>query len=1173
MGLNNILKKIFGDQSERAVRPLWNRLNKEINPISEQLVNESNDELRGRIEKIRADLRAEAKTYKDEMAKLREEIETLDYDKREPLWKKIDELRDECYAMYGRKLDEVLPEVFAVIKETARRFANNETIEVTATDADRELAGQGKDFVTIDGDKAIYKNQWVAGGNLMTWDMVHYDVQLIGGMVLHGIMQGDKVTNNIAEMATGEGKTLVATLPVFLNALTGEGVHVVTVNDYLAKRDSEWMGPLYQFHGLTVACVDKTEPNSEERRKAYRSDITFGTNNEFGFDYLRDNMATRVDDLVQREDHYYAIVDEVDSVLIDDARTPLIISGPVPKGDDQLFNEFKPNVEKLVAAQRRQAQALLIDAKAKIDAAQSGDPEKIAKFDTARKEDPSKKPMTANQLLEEGGLDLFRAYKSLPKHNQLIRYLSEDGIKQLLLKVEARFMADNNREMPIAVEPLYFVVDEKNHSIELTDKGIAILSESTQDPDFFVLPDITSQLSTIDNEDLTKEEKQAKKDTLLQNYAVKAERVHTVNQLLKAYTLFDKNVEYVIDDNKIKIVDEQTGRIMEGRRYSDGLHQAIEAKEGVKVEAATQTYATITLQNYFRMYRKLAGMTGTAMTEAGEFYDIYKLDVIEIPTNRPVLRNDQNDRIYRTKKEKYAAVIQEVEEMVNQGRPVLVGTTSVEISELLSKMLNLRKIPHQVLNAKLHQKEADIVAQAGKAGTVTIATNMAGRGTDIKLPPEVKEAGGLAIIGTERHESRRVDRQLRGRAGRQGDPGSSVFYVSFEDQLMRLFANDNVVKTLDRLGFKEGDMLESKMVTKSIENAQKRVEENNFGIRKRLVEYDDVMNAQRNGIYGRRQNALKGERIGTDIANMIYDTAADIANGAYPGGFAEFDEEVRRALSIEAPFNAEEYSKLSPQEVTDRLAHEAMETFNRAKEKMAAAVYPYLKEFVEERGAKGEIGVPVTDGRRVFNIRCDVEEAYADQGKSITKGWEKAVLLSSIDRAWQEQLREMDELRKSVQNASYEQKDPLVIYKLEAYNLWAKMLSEMNQKAVGTLLRGRLAVPDYEEHKAAEAKRLEEERARQEAAASQSEATRQQTGSYSNTSTAGMVNPYANYSTTSDTYPGESAQRAAAQAAGRAASNASKTSTPAKAEKKVGRNDPCPCGSGKKYKNCHGRNE
>ncbi len=1169
MGFNNLLKKIFGDQSERAVRPLWNRLNKEINPISEQLVGESNDQLRGRIDKIRADIRNEAETYKSEMARLRDEIETLDYEKREPLWKKIDDLRDECYAMYGRKLDEVLPEVFAVVKETARRFANNETIEVTATDADRELAGAGKDFVTIDGDKAIYKNSWVAGGNLMTWDMVHYDVQLIGGMVLHGIMQGDKVTNNIAEMATGEGKTLVATLPVFLNALTGEGVHVVTVNDYLAKRDSEWMGPLYQFHGLSVACIDKTEPNSEERRRAYRSDITFGTNNEFGFDYLRDNMATRVDDLVQREDHYYAIVDEVDSVLIDDARTPLIISGPVPKGDDQLFNEFKPNVEKLVAAQRRLAQGLLIDAKAKIEAAQSGDPEKIAKFDKARQEDPSRKPMTANQLLEEGGLDLFRAYKALPKHNQLIRYLSEDGIKQLLLKVEARFMADNNREMPIAVEPLYFVIDEKNHSIELTDKGIAVLTDSTQDPEFFVLPDITSQLATIDSEELTKEERQEKKDNLLQNYAVKAERVHTVNQLLKAYTLFDKNVEYVIDDNKIKIVDEQTGRIMEGRRYSDGLHQAIEAKEGVKVEAATQTYATITLQNYFRMYRKLAGMTGTAMTEAGEFYDIYKLDVIEIPTNRPVIRNDQNDRIYRTKKEKYAAVIQEVEDMVSAGRPVLVGTTSVEISELLSKMLNLRKIPHQVLNAKLHQKEADIVAQAGKPGTVTIATNMAGRGTDIKLPQEVKDAGGLAIIGTERHESRRVDRQLRGRAGRQGDPGSSVFYVSFEDQLMRLFANDNVVKTLDRLGFKEGDMLESKMVTKSIENAQKRVEENNFGIRKRLVEYDDVMNAQRNGIYGRRQNALKGERIGTDIANMIYDTASDLANGVYEGGFKEFDEEVRRVMSIEAPFSAEEYSKMSPQEVTEALAQEALESFNRSKEKMAASVYPYLKEFVEERGAKGEVGVPVTDGRRVFNIRCDVEEAYEDKGRSVTKGWEKAVLLSSIDRAWQEQLREMDELRKSVQNASYEQKDPLVIYKLEAFNLWSKMLSEMNQKAVGTLLRGRLAVPDYEEHKAEEARRMEEERARQEQAQT---AQAQNRSAYSNTSTAGMVNPYANYSTTRDTYPGESAMRAAAQAAGRAASNASKASTPIKADKKVGRNDPCPCGSGKKYKNCHGRN-
>ncbi|MDE7380869.1 MAG: preprotein translocase subunit SecA, partial [Muribaculaceae bacterium] len=709
MGINNILKKIFGDQSERAVRPLWTRLNKEINPISEQLINESNDQLRERINVIRDDIRGEAKKYKDQIEDIRKEIETLDYDKREPLWKKIDDLREECFKMYAVKLDAALPEVFAVVKETARRFKENEQVEVTASDFDRDLAGRGKDFVSIDGDKAIWHNSWVAGGNTMTWDMVHYDVQLIGGMVLHGIMNGEKTTNNIAEMATGEGKTLVATLPVFLNALTGEGVHVVTVNDYLAKRDSEWMGPLYQFHGLSVDCIDKTEPNSEERRNAYRSDITFGTNNEFGFDYLRDNMATLEKDLVQRNDHYYAIVDEVDSVLIDDARTPLIISGPVPKGDDQMFNDFKPNVEKVVNAQRRLAQNLLMDAKEKIAAAQSGDPEKIAKFDIARKEDPSRKPMTADQLLEEGGLSLFRAYKGLPKYNQLIRYLSEDGIKQLLLKVEAKYMADNNREMPEAVAPLYFVIDEKNHSIELTDKGIEVLTDSTQDAQFFVLPDITSQLAGVDGEaELSAEEKQQKKDSLLQDYSVKAERVHTVNQLLKAYTLFDKDVEYVIDDNKIKIVDEQTGRIMEGRRYSDGLHQAIEAKEGVKVEAATQTYATITLQNYFRMYRKLAGMTGTAMTEAGEFYDIYKLEVVEIPTNRPVIRNDQNDRVYRTKKEKYAAVIQEVEDMVKIGRPVLVGTTSVEISELLSKMLQLRKIPHQVLNAKLHQKEADI---------------------------------------------------------------------------------------------------------------------------------------------------------------------------------------------------------------------------------------------------------------------------------------------------------------------------------------------------------------------------------------------------------------------------------------------------------------------------------
>ena len=1162
MGLNSILKKIFGDQSERAVRPLWQRLEKEINPISEEIKDLSHDELRARIDTIRDSIRGEAKEYQDKMTEIRMELETLEYDKREPYWKKIDELREEKFKMYARRLDEVLPEVFAVVKETARRFAGNETIEVTATAADRELAAAGKDFVTIDGDKAIYNNSWVAGGNKMTWDMVHYDVQLIGGMVLHGIMNGDKASNNIAEMATGEGKTLVATLPVFLNALTGEGVHVVTVNDYLAKRDSEWMGPLYQFHGLTVDCIDKTEPNSEERRKAYRCDITFGTNNEFGFDYLRDNMATQTTDLVQRDEHYYAIVDEVDSVLIDDARTPLIISGPVPKGDDQMFNEFKPNVEKVVNAQRKLVQGLLLEAKDKIAAAMSGDAERIAKFDKDRTE--GKKPLTADQLLEDGGLSLFRAYKGLPKHGPLIRYLSEEGIKQLLLKVEAKYMADNNREMPKAVEPLFFVIDEKNHSIELTDKGIEVLTGTTQDPDFFILPDIAAQLSAVENEEGTKEEHQEKKDTLLQNYSVKAERVHTVNQLLKAYTLFEKDVEYVIDDNKIKIVDEQTGRIMEGRRYSDGLHQAIEAKEGVKVEAATQTYATITLQNYFRMYRKLAGMTGTAMTEAGEFYDIYKLEVTESPTNRPVIRNDQNDRVYRTKKEKYAAVIQEVEDMVKAGRPVLVGTTSVEISELLSKMLQLRKIPHQVLNAKLHQKEADIVAQAGKKGTVTIATNMAGRGTDIKLTPEVKEAGGLAIIGTERHESRRVDRQLRGRAGRQGDPGSSVFFVSFEDTVMRLFANERVVKTLDRLGFQEGDMIESKMVTRSIENAQKRVEENNFGIRKRLVEYDDVMNAQRKGVYGRRQNALKGERIGTDIANMIYETAQELASRNYDGGFQEFDEAVRKALAMELPFSEQEYSKMEVQDITDRLADTAMQTYVRNKQKMAEGAMPYIKEFVEERGATGLVGVPVTDGRRMFNIRCDIKEAYDNNCGALTKAWEKTVLLSSIDKAWQEQLREMDELRKSVQNASYEQKDPLVIYKLEAYELWKKMLWEMNSKSVSTLMRGKLAVPDYNEAKAAEAAaREQQEQQRQE----QQRKMREQQEIRREYSYAGTPNPYANYSTTRDSYPGESAQRQAAQNVNRQ----QPAKQPAKAEPKIGRNDPCPCGSGKKYKNCHGR--
>ena len=1129
---NNLFKKVFGDQSERAVRPLWNRLSKEINPVSEEIRNISNDELRGRIDAIRGEIRGNAAKFKDQISEIREQIETLDYEKREPLWKRIDELKEEMFENYARDLDRVLPEVFAVVKETARRFKENDTIEVTASDADRRLAGAGKDFLSIEGDKAVYKNEWMAGGNLVKWDMMHYDVQLIGGMVLHGMMNGGKVTNSIAEMATGEGKTLVATLPVFLNALTGEGVHVVTVNDYLAKRDSEWMGPLYQFHGLTVDCIDKTDPNSEERRAAYGCDITFGTNNEFGFDYLRDNMATQTQDLVQREEHYYAIVDEVDSVLIDDARTPLIISGPIPKGDDQMFNEFKPNVEKVVNAQRKLAQQLLLEAKEKISAGNT----------------------------EDGGLSLFRAYKALPKHTPLIRYLSEDGIKQLMLKVEAKYMADNNREMPKAVEPLFFVIDEKNHSIELTDKGIEVLSSTTSDPDFFILPDIASQLSAVENEDLSAEEKREKKDSLLQNYSVKAERVHTVNQLLKAYTLFDKDVEYVIDDNKIKIVDEQTGRIMEGRRYSDGLHQAIEAKEGVKVEAATQTYATITLQNYFRMYRKLAGMTGTAETEAGEFWDIYKLDVVTIPTNRPVARIDMEDRVYRTKKEKYAAVIDEIARLIGEGRPVLVGTTTVDISELLSRMLTLRKIPHNVLNAKLHQREAEIVALAGKAGTVTIATNMAGRGTDIKLPDDVKEAGGLAIIGTERHESRRVDRQLRGRAGRQGDPGSSVFYVSFEDQLMRLFATDRVMKMLDTLGLKEGEMIESRMVTKAIENAQKRVEENNFGIRKRLLEYDDVMNKQRTYIYARRHHALLGERIGIDIANMFYDVIENLViNYESANDFAELSLELFKLLTIEAPFTEEEYRNLSREDKINAIHAAALEAFDRKSKRIIEVAEPVIKDCVENRGLDSQIIVPITDGKRLFHLRVDIMQAYNTQSRAIVKEWHKAILLVSIDELWKEHLRELDQLRQSVQNASYEQKDPLVIYKVESFHLFERMLNNLNVKVVSALMRGQIYVqqrpaePQPAQTEAAEAP----EAPRQNAPQPQVERAMPE-----------KRTDYSQYRASKESLPGqEEARRAASAPQG----EKQRPMPVVKNGPKVGRNDLCPCGSGKKYKNCHGR--
>ncbi len=1131
MGFNDFLKKMFGNKSQRDLREIQPIVDK-INAIYPTLANLSNDELREKITNIRAALKQSTAEKRAEIDSLKKEIEALEYDKREPLWDKIDNIEKEILDILEKELDKNLPEVFACVRETARRFKENEFIEVTATDFDRELAAKGKDFIRIEGDKAIYQNHWMAGGNEVTWDMVHYDVQLIGGIALHH--------GKIAEMATGEGKTLVATLPVFLNALTGNGVHMVTVNDYLSKRDSEWMGPLYMFHGLSVDCIDKHQPSTQARRDAYNADITFGTNNEFGFDYLRDNMATSPDDLVQRA-HNFAIVDEVDSVLIDDARTPLIISGPVPKGDDQMFMQFKPNVEKVVNAQKKLVTTILAQAK---DLIASDDKEKR----------------------KEGALLLFRSYKGLPKYGPLIKYLSQEGIKPLMLETEAYYMQDNNREMPTVTDPLYFVIDEKNRSIELTDKGIDVLTGSSDDPEFFVLPDIASQLSALENEQLSAEEKQEKKDALMQNYAVKAERVHTVNQLLKAYTLFDRDVEYVIDDNKIKIVDEQTGRIMEGRRYSDGLHQAIEAKEGVKVEAATQTFATITLQNYFRMYHKLSGMTGTAETEAGEFWDIYKLDVVNIPTNRKVQRIDMNDRVYKTKKEKYNAVIEEVEKMVKAGRPVLVGTTSVDISELLSRMLTMRHIPHNVLNAKLHQKEAEIVAHAGQKGVVTIATNMAGRGTDIKLTQEVKDAGGLAIIGTERHESRRVDRQLRGRAGRQGDPGSSLFFVSFEDTVMRLFATDRVVKMLDHLGLKEGEPIEHGMVTKSIENAQKRVEENNFGIRKRLLEYDDVMNAQRKVIYSRRHHALMGERIGIDIMNMIYDTIENIVNSY--GGQADYEElkmDILKTLAIELPFNEEEYKKLSAEKQTQAIFDAAVETFKRKSEKMAEVAMPIIKDIVENRGGKGLIRVPVADGKRVYGITVDLEESYNSNCTNIAKAWQKAILLMSIDEAWKEHLRELDQLRQSVQNASYEQKDPLLIYKIESFNLFKTMLNTMNAKAVSILMRGIIPVQVVPA-------------APQQPQQAPQQAPQHQAGNVSITPPMPSPIPvqpamperkqdYSKYTAHKEEYPGQDAQRQAA----RSPQGQRHVVEPVKADPKVGRNDPCPCGSGKKYKNCHGK--
>ena len=1109
MNFNQILKSLFGDKSSRDMK-LIKPLVEKVKAAYPEIQKLTNDELRAKTKEIQAYIQNSAKEQKAQIDELKTKIEDTPIDEREEIFAKIDKLDKEVLDIYEKALDEVMPVAFSIVKDTARRFAENEETVVTATDFDRELAANPKnDFITIDGDKAIYHNHWTAGGNDLKWEMVHYDVQIFGGTVLH---QG-----KIAEMATGEGKTLVATLPVFLNALTGNGVHVVTVNDYLAKRDSEWMGPLYMFNGLSVDCIDKHRPNSPERRKAYRADITFGTNNEFGFDYLRDNMAMSPADLVQRR-HNYAIVDEVDSVLIDDARTPLIISGPIPKGDNQMFEQYQPLVERLYEVQRKLATEFLADAKQKISEGTKNNDQK---------------------LQDEGFLSLYRSYKCLPKNKPLIKYLSEEGIKAGMLKTEEIYMENNNRRMPEAVEPLYFVVDEKQKSCDLTDKGTDWLAKQVNDKDLFVLPDITSQMSALENETaLSDEEKLQKKDELLAYYGVQSERVHTLQQLLKAYTMFNKDDEYVVMDGEVKIVDEQTGRIMDGRRWSDGLHQAIEAKEHVHIEAATQTFATITLQNYFRMYHKLAGMTGTASTEAGEFWDIYKLDVVEIPTNRPIARHDLDDRVYKTAREKYKAVIEEVEAMRNAGRPVLVGTTSVEISELLSKMLNMRNIPHQVLNAKLHQKEADIVAKAGQSinglGAVTIATNMAGRGTDIKLSPEVKAAGGLAIIGTERHESRRVDRQLRGRAGRQGDPGSSVFYVSLEDKLMRLFASERIARVMDRLGFEEGERIESPMISKSIERAQKKVEENNFGIRKHLLEYDDVMNKQRTVIYEKRRHALMGERIGMDIANIIWDRCVSIIEN---NDFQGAKEQFLKVLAMEIPFSEQDYNTTAKNELEESAFQAAMEAFKRKTDRIQAVAYPVIKEVYETQGDRFEfIMVPITDGRHIIQLRCNLKEAYENQAKNIVKEFEKTVLLHIIDDNWKENLRQLDELRHSVQNASYEQKDPLLIFKLESAKLWDEMINDMNDRSASVLMRGQ--IPEIQQQEVQEA---EPERPQQQ--------------------------QYVESKQDLDESAEAQRQAAATDTRGEAAHH----NQPIVKDKMPRPNDPCPCGSGKKFKNCHGR--
>ena len=1087
MAIASILKKVFGSKADRdlkQIRPVLNKVLEAYGPIDKL----SNDELRAKTEELKARLRECEAPFEKRIAEIKAKLdEDIPVHEKESLATESDKLVKEEDAEIEKVLEEILPEAFAIMKSTARRFKENATIEVSANDFDRSLS-INHDFVHIEGDKAVYQNHWIAGGNEVTWDMVHYDVQLIGGIVLH---QG-----KIAEMATGEGKTLVATLPVFLNALAGKGVHVVTVNDYLSKRDSEWMGPLYMFHGLSVDCIDKHEPNSDARKRAYNCDITFGTNNEFGFDYLRDNMAVNMTDLVQRK-HHYAIVDEVDSVLIDDARTPLIISGPVAKAqDDEQYMEFRPYVESLYQKQRTLVTQVLNDAKKAI---------------AAGKED-------------EGGMLLLRAYKGLPKYQPLIKFLSEQGMKQLMQKAENYYMQDNEREMHIVTDELYFVISEQQHSVDMTDKGHDLLANAVSNPDFFVLPDVGSQIAEIQkNTELSAEEKQEKKDALMEDYSLKSERVHTVIQLLKAYAMFQKDVDYIVIDNKVKIVDEQTGRIMEGRRWSDGLHQAVEAKENVKVEAATQTFATVTLQNYFRMYHKLAGMTGTAETEAGEFWSIYKLDVVVIPTNRPVIRDDQDDLIYKTKKAKYTAVINKVEELIKEGRPVLVGTTDVETSELLSRMLRMRGIKHNVLNAKEHAREAEIVAQAGMSSTVTIATNMAGRGTDIKLSPEVKKAGGLAIIGTERHDSRRVDRQLRGRAGRQGDPGSSAFYVSLEDKLMRLFGSERIAGVVDKLGMADDEALVSGMLSKSIENAQKKVEENNFGIRKRLLEYDDVMNYQREAVYARRRNALSGERIEIDVRNMMIDSASIIAVHAEGMPYQDFEEYVMGQLSIDLGFDESFYSNTKGDKLADALCKQMQAVYERRMNTLAEKVYPFIKMIFEKQGNMYKnIAIPISDGRKMLTLSVDLEKAYNTQGKEIAKALSRSIILYQIDEHWKQHLRDMDDLRQSVQNAAYEQKDPLVVYKLESYNLFATMLEELNKDVLSFLLRAFVPLREDSEARPAQAPRSQD---------------------------MSNMRTQRNDLTTN----GEQKAR-----------------TPIHVDKKIGRNDPCPCGSGKKYKNCHG---